>query len=110
MRKITLSQSQWKAIWGETAGMQLQIVEKDAAGYVKQIQIGVDLYSGEEVRCRLNLPSACFEYEIQNNKILFTCYGEGHGVGLSLYGANAMAESGKTWQEILLWYFPGTVL
>ncbi|HBE74306.1 MAG TPA: stage II sporulation protein D, partial [Subdoligranulum sp.] len=33
--------------------------------------------------------------------------GYGHGVGLSQYGAKAMAEDGKTWQEILEWYFPG---
>ena len=110
IRKITISKSQWLAIWGKEGGLNLQIVEKDAAGYVMQMQVGADVYSGEEVRCRLNLPSACFEYEIHNNKILFTCYGEGHGVGLSLFGANAMAVSGKTWEEILLWYFPGTVL
>ena len=109
-QKISISQNKWKTIWGEDAALTLQIVEKDASGYVKQMQIGVETYSGEEVRCRLHLPSACFEYEVEKNEVVFTCYGEGHGVGLSLYGANAMAEEGKTWQEILLWYYPGTVI
>ena len=110
IQKMSISQSKWKTIWGETDMLSLQIVEKDYSGYVKQMQIGVETYSGEEIRCRLNLPSACFEYEIRKNEIVFTCYGEGHGVGLSLYGANVMAKEGKTWQEILLWYYPGTVI
>ena len=86
----------------------MQIVEKDNSGYVKQIQIGAELYSGEEVRHRLGLASACFEYTVKNQHVEFICYGEGHGVGLSLFGANAMAKEGKTWQEIISWYFPGT--
>lgn len=56
----------------------------------------------------LGLPSACFDYVIKNDGIEFTCYGRGHGVGLSIYGANAMAEEGKSWKEIISWYFPGT--
>lgn len=91
--------------WNESL---IQIVEKDDSGYIKQIQIGGMTYTGEELRCRLGLNSACFEYKIQSSGIQFTCYGRGHGVGLSLYGANAMAKEGKTWKEILLWYFPGT--
>ena len=41
------------------------------------------------------------------NAFVFTTHGYGHGVGLSQYGAKAMAEDGKTWREILEWYFPG---
>ena len=105
-QKMTISRKQWDEVWGN--GTQLQIVEKDSSGYVKQIQIGAKVVSGEELRCRMGLASACFEYEITYRGIEFTCYGQGHGVGLSLYGANAMANEGKTWQEIIAWYFPGT--
>ena len=38
---------------------------------------------------------------------IFTTRGYGHGVGLSQYGAKAMARQGKSWREILAWYFPG---
>jgi len=38
---------------------------------------------------------------------IFTTRGYGHGVGLSQYGAKAMAGQGKSWWEILAWYFPG---
>lgn len=94
--------------WEQLSEGMVQIVEKDSSGYVKQIQIGGQIYSGEDFRCRLGLPSACFDYVIKNDGIEFTCYGRGHGVGLSIYGANAMAGEGKNWKEIISWYFPGT--
>lgn len=94
--------------WEQLSESMVQIVEKDDSGYVRRIQIGGQTYSGEELRCRLGLPSACFDYSVKNDGIEFTCYGRGHGVGLSLYGADAMAAEGKTWEEIILWYFPGT--
>ena len=34
----------------------------------------------------------------------------GHGVGMSQRGAKAMAKAGKTYQEILAFYYPGTKL
>ncbi len=97
-----------KTQWEQLSEGMVQIVEKDSSGYVKQIQIGGQIYSGEDFRCRLGLPSACFDYVIKNDGIEFTCYGRGHGVGLSIYGANAMAGEGKNWKEIISWYFPGT--
>ena len=39
-----------------------------------------------------------------------TTRGYGHGVGLSQYGANALALTGKSYQEILSLYYPGTTL
>ena len=94
--------------WSQLSESMVQIVEKDGAGYILQIEIGGQTYSGEELRCRLGLPSACFDYTVKNDGIEFTCYGRGHGVGLSIYGADAMAGEGKSWEEIISWYFPGT--
>ena len=121
IQKFSVSKGQWQRAWntgnnreekgtsgGQWTASHMQIVEKDSAGYVKQIQIGTEIYTGEEVRQRLGLSSACFEYVVKSNHIEFTCYGEGHGVGLSLFGANAMANEGKTWREIISWYFPET--
>lgn len=44
------------------------------------------------------------------NSITFYGRGYGHGVGLSQWGAKAMAENGWTYDRILSHYFPGTVL
>ena len=37
----------------------------------------------------------------------FDVTGYGHGVGMSQYGANAMAKEGSTFREILTWYYTG---
>ncbi|MCD8333327.1 MAG: SpoIID/LytB domain-containing protein, partial [Clostridiales bacterium] len=34
--------------------------------------------------------------------------GLGHGIGMSQYGANGMAQAGKSYEEILTAFFPGT--
>jgi stage II sporulation protein D len=36
--------------------------------------------------------------------------GYGHGVGMSQYGANAMAQSGSGWQDILTHYYTGVTI
>jgi stage II sporulation protein D len=51
-------------------------------------------------------------YEIRNSegKILFSGKGSGHGVGLCQAGAEEMAREGKSYREILTYYYPGTEL
>jgi stage II sporulation protein D len=51
-------------------------------------------------------------YEIRNSggKILFSGKGSGHGVGLCQAGAEEMAREGKSYREILNYYYPGTDL
>ena len=50
------------------------------------------------------------DYDAEENAFAFTTHGYGHGVGLSQYGANALALTGKSYQEILSLYYPGTTL
>ena len=39
-----------------------------------------------------------------------TTRGVGHGLGMSQYTAGKMAEEGSTFEEILIYFFPGTAL
>ncbi|MCK4244772.1 MAG: SpoIID/LytB domain-containing protein [Candidatus Omnitrophica bacterium] len=101
---------------------KLKILKKDSSGRVKEIVIlgGKDERSltGKEFRYIMNLhlkqtdknyfPSALFSLEIKNNLVIFKGKGSGHGVGLSQWGAKKMAEEGKSYEEILKHYFPGT--
>ena len=48
--------------------------------------------------------------EAEIDSIVITAKGYGHGVGMSQYGANAMAKNGATWREILAYYYPETTL
>lgn len=56
-----------------------------------------------------SLKSAAFElkYDKNSDKFIFTTYGHGHGVGMSQYGAKALAENGYTYKQILQHYFTG---
>ena len=86
----------------------VQILQKDDSGYVTRIQMGNTEFSGEELRSALGLSSADFEVRVKSRTITFDVTGVGHGVGLSQWGARAMALEGKGCREILAWYFPGT--
>jgi stage II sporulation protein D len=55
------------------------------------------------------LPSGYFIVK-QDEKLLITGGGYGHGVGMSQNGAKAMAELKKGYEEILSFYYPGTEL
>ena len=81
----------------------------DAAGYVAQMPLCGQVFTGTKLRSAFSLRSAAFTvaYDPGENAFVFTTRGYGHGVGLSQYGAKAMAEDGKDWREILEWYFPG---
>ena len=46
----------------------------------------------------------------QSDNIYFDVYGNGHGVGMSQWGAKKMAELGKNYKEIMSFYYPGTVV
>lgn len=85
--------------------IDIQILEKDGAGYVKWLQIGEQKVGGEAFRKELGLASACFSIEISENQVRIICKGSGHGFGFSQYGANAMAKEGKNYRELIEYYF-----
>ena len=78
--------------------------------HVERITIGGVPVSGPSVRSIFGLRSASFTAEAGDGKITFYVTGYGHGVGMSQYGANAMAEAGSTWREILAHYYTGVTI
>ena len=86
----------------------VQIIDRDSGGYVKTIQAGNISLSGDDMRYLLHLPSSDFTVTVTETDLTFTVHGSGHGVGLSQAGAAAMAKEGKTYTEILSYYYPGT--
>ena len=65
---------------------------------------------GTQLRSALGLRSACFTWEVQGDTMVFSVTGYGHGVGLSQYGANAMAAAGADYREILTHYYTGVTV
>ena len=80
------------------------------SGTVRSIRIGTETFTGTELRSRLGLRSAAFTVEVTDGQILLTTKGYGHRVGMSQYGADAMALAGSTFDEILAHYYKGTTL
>lgn len=79
-------------------------------GHVKSMVIGSITIPGTTLRTLFNLRSTKFDMTFENDNIIFHVTGYGHGVGMSQYGANAMAKEGKTYKEILSHYYQGTTL
>ena len=80
-------------------------VERDDSGRVRTVEVCGTALRGVELRRIFALRSACFTIDASADKVTFRVTGYGHGVGMSQYGANELARQGKTWQEILTWYY-----
>ena len=79
--------------------------ERDDSGRVSTVEVCGAPLRGVEVRRIFSLRSACFTIDAAAERVTFRVTGYGHGVGMSQYGANELARQGRTWQEILLWYY-----
>lgn len=77
---------------------------------VATMQIGGKTYQGTKLRSILGLRSTAFSVEVVSGEIRITTRGFGHRVGMSQYGADAMAAGGSGYREILAYYYPGTLL
>lgn len=89
------------------AAPDIRVLSHTAGGRVKEISIGGIVFSGREVREKLGLRSSQFVCRMEDGKIAFTTYGNGHGVGMSQWGADGMAREGETATRILKHYYTG---
>lgn len=83
-------------------------VIRTASGTVQQQEIGGQILTGEQLRTLFHLRSANFALTENAGQFTFSVRGYGHGVGMSQYGANAMAQHGAGYAQILSHYYPGT--
>ena len=83
---------------------------ENGSGRVETVSVGGTDIEGTELRRIFGLRSACFTVAADSGSVTFRVTGYGHGVGMSQYGANQLAREGKTWQEILEWYYTGATV
>ena len=88
----------------------ISILSYTDGGNIKEININGNNFSGKKLRELLGLRSADFDISISDNNANITTRGYGHGVGMSQYGANGMANAGYSYKDILAHYYPGTTL
>ena len=84
--------------------------EYGSAGNVAAMTIGGAEIPGTKLRELFSLRSTSFTLAAGAEELTFSVTGYGHGVGLSQYGANAMAAEGAGWREILTWYYTGVTI
>ncbi|MGN0585237.1 MAG: stage II sporulation protein D [Ruminococcus sp.] len=85
----------------------LTVEKRSDSGTVLTAKAGGIMTTGQEIRQALGLRSASFEVKWTGDVCSVTTKGYGHGVGMSQYGADAMADAGADWREILLHYYNG---
>lgn len=84
----------------------VKIINRTQGGSVSEIKLGEITIKGTEFRQLFGLYSANFDIEFKDS-IIITNKGYGHGVGMSQWGANAMAKDNKTFEEIIKHYYTG---
>ena len=80
---------------------------RNEGGGVVSMPLGGITLTGGQLRALFSLRSACFTVTWDGERFTFDVTGYGHGVGMSQYGANAMAKDGSSFEDILTWYYTG---
>lgn len=95
----------------------VSILKRSSSGRVTSISIrhskGSFVLAGKDFREALgfeNLRSTDFTLKVKGDSIYFAGSGGGHGVGMCQWGAKGMAEDGKSYRDILNWYYPGVTI
>ena len=88
----------------------IQVLSYTDGGNIEEISIDGKIFNGRKFRETLGLRSADFDITVNDNDVSITTRGYGHGVGMSQYGANLMANNNYSYKDILSHYYPGTQL
>lgn len=91
--------------------IDLYLDQNTAKVYGLRISHGVatkdlDFFKLQKALGKKRLLSNDFTVELKGDQVLFSGYGEGHGVGLCLYSAEKMAERGESAAKILTSFYP----
>lgn len=106
-KTITLKQFYNKLNLKYSPNLKIEVLEISEAGSVKKIKINKQEFTGKKVRQKLDLRSNYFKITQDKTNVIIQTKGFGHGVGMSQYGAQAMAKNGKTYDEIVKYYYQG---
>ena len=105
---VTVSKEKFTAYSG-TDFNDTPLIELDCteSGAVKTLNVNEKEFSGSDIQSAFGLKSNNFTVKYADDNFIFTVTGNGHGVGMSQYGADFMARQGATYEEILKHYYTG---
>lgn len=84
---------------------KIKILSKSSSGYVKKLKVADLSLTGEKWKQIFGLNSTNFYIEDYQHRMRIVTLGKGHGLGLSLYGANELAKQGMQYKKILEHYY-----
>lgn len=83
-------------------------LQKNNTGRIETVSMKGHEWTGRDFRTLLGLRSTDFQVKAQDGQVVITTEGYGHGVGMSQYGADAMADNGASALEIIEHYYKNT--
>ncbi len=86
---------------------QIEVQKTSKSGRVLLVKLGGATATGRELRSLFGLNSTLFTLAVEKNGVRFDVRGYGHGVGMSQTGANGMGLGGRSYREILQYYYTG---
>jgi stage II sporulation protein D len=100
-----------------TSILNVSPAERSSSGRISRVRISTDQedfeISSNSLRIWLGagkIKSTLCSIEKRGGEYIFSGHGFGHGVGMSQWGAQGMAENGEGYQRILEHYYPQTEL
>ena len=107
--KSTILTSYPDAVWTDDDEPLGDIIRSEAGG-ITSLTVGGKHITGGELRSMFSLNSTHVEFSFDNDNVTMSVIGSGHGVGMSQYGANHLAETGMGYEDILKKYYSGVEL
>ncbi len=91
----------------EEGGSLFSQARRSPSGRVVAVKVAGREFSGGDLRRLLGLNSARLDWEVGEDGVVITTAGNGHGVGMSQYGADGFARNGYDFRQIIEHYYPG---
>lgn len=110
-QQFEFTQKEWASTfglkWSDQIIQTFQVTDTDS-DRVESLQMNGKTWTGREVRTLLGLPSTDFDISFHTDRVVVETVGYGHGVGMSQYGAEVLANDSVGSKDILLHYYTGT--
>ena len=110
-QQFEFTQKEWASTfglkWSDQIIQTFQVTNTDS-NRVESLQMNGKTWTGREVRTLLGLPSTDFDIRFHTDRVVVETVGYGHGVGMSQYGAEVLANDSVGAKDILLHYYTGT--
>ena len=90
--------------------LNISYIKRTSTGRNIKLMINNNIYNASDIMQIFNIKSTFFDITKNNNIIKISSKGYGHGVGMSQYGAQAMALKKYKYNQILYHYYKNTKL